>query len=150
MAVGAAEAAVLFASNVFEAIDASEIVPVPVIVPPVRPVPVATLVTVPVPAGRSAAVNPRNVGAAAEPDVGPAKNKFADCVASEAVRVPAEVTGEFATVKIEGMLKPTLVTLPVAALIQLKLPVPSVESTCPIEPEVAGRVIVYDVVEAAA
>ena len=74
----------------------------------------------------------------------------ADCVAREAVSVPAPVTGEFATVKIDGMLRPTLVTLPVAALIQLKLPVPSVESTWPVAPEVAGKVMVYDVVLAAA
>jgi hypothetical protein len=141
---------VLLASNVFDAIEASEIVPVLVIVPPVRPVPVATLVTVPVPAGKSAAVSARNVGAAAAPVVGPANTSAADCVARDAVRVPAEVTGEFVTVKIEGIDSPTLVTLPVAALTQLKLPVPSVESTWPVVPEVAGRVIVYEVVLAAA
>ena len=102
------------------------------------------------PVGRSVAASARNVGADAAPVVGPAKTKAADCVASEAVSVPAPVTGEFATVKIEGIERPTLVTLPVAALTQLKLPVPSVESTWPVVPEVAGRVIVYEVVLAAA
>ena len=64
------------------------------------------------PAGKSVAASARNVGAAAAPVVGPAKINAADWVASDAVSVPAEVTGEFVTVKIEGIESPTVVTDP--------------------------------------
>jgi hypothetical protein len=42
-----------------------------------------TLVTVPVPAGKSAATNARNVGVAAIPDVGPENTVLAVCVLKE-------------------------------------------------------------------
>src|ERR1043166_6364545 len=54
----------------------------------------------------------RKVGAAALPDVGPAKTTAAFCVASVSVRLPVVVTGEFETVKIDGAVMPTLVTVP--------------------------------------
>ena len=68
-----------------------------------------------VPAGRSVAANARNVGAEAAPVVGPAKTNAADCEASVADKVPLVVTGEPATVKIEGIVNATEVTEPVAA-----------------------------------
>jgi len=72
-----------------------------------------TLVTVPVPDGKSAATNDLNVGAAALPEVGPAKTKLADSVANASANVPLTVTGEPDTVNIPGADKPTLVTVPV-------------------------------------
>jgi hypothetical protein len=62
--------------------------------------------------GTSAATKLRKVGAAALPVVGPAKTKFALWLASAAVRVPEEVTGEPETVKMAGMDSATLVTVP--------------------------------------
>ena len=60
----------------------------------------------------SAATSERKVGAAAPPDVGPAKTKFAFSLTSVAVSVPLEVTGEPLTEKIEGIVSATLVTVP--------------------------------------
>src|SRR4051812_21104459 len=51
VATGAAAPAVVFANKLLLAIVAKEMVPVPVTGPPVNPVPVATLVTVPPPPG---------------------------------------------------------------------------------------------------
>ena len=62
------------------------------------------------PEGRSAATRDRNVGAAADPVVGPANTLFAVCVASVPVSVPVAVTGEPETEKILGRLNATLVT----------------------------------------
>src|SRR5512146_1824259 len=60
LAIGAAEPPLMLASRSPSAIEASETVPVPVIGPPVRPVPVATLVTVPPdPAGVAQLPSPR-------------------------------------------------------------------------------------------
>ena len=61
--------------------------------------------------GRSATTNARKVGAPAEP-VGEAKTRFADWLASVAVRVPDVVTGLPETLKIAGIERPTLVTVP--------------------------------------
>lgn len=52
--------------------------------------PALKLVTVPVPAGKSAATNARKVGVAAPPEVGPAKTVLAVCVAKVAVTTPVE------------------------------------------------------------
>ncbi len=62
--------------------------------------------------GRSAATIARNVGAAAEPVVGPNQPTLADCAASDTASVPALVTADPATVKTVGIVKPTLVTVP--------------------------------------
>lgn len=53
-----------------------------------------------------------NVGTAAAPLIGPAKNKFADCVVKFAVNVPDDVTGEPDTLNIAGKDSPTDVTVP--------------------------------------
>jgi hypothetical protein len=62
--------------------------------------------------GRSAATSERNVGLLAPPVAGPANTMFADCVASVAESVPAPVTGEPETLKIDGSERPTEVTVP--------------------------------------
>jgi hypothetical protein len=62
--------------------------------------PELTLVTVPVPAGRSAATSARNVGVAAAPVVGPANTKFAVWVNSVGVKVPAALATFNAELKI--------------------------------------------------
>jgi hypothetical protein len=66
--------------------------------------------------GKSATTRLRNVGEAAEPLPGPAKIKFADCVANTAVKVPDVVTGDPDTVNIAGSDKPTDVTDPPPAI----------------------------------
>lgn len=63
----------------------------------------------------------RNVGAAAAPVVGPANNVFANCVASDAVRVPVVVTGDPLTSKMAGTDSATLVT-PVFDTVTLPAP----------------------------
>src|SRR6185312_5482778 len=63
-------------------------------------------------AGMSAETSARNPGAAAIPDVGPAKTVLALCVASVPVIVPEAVTGLPETVKMLGSARPTLVTVP--------------------------------------
>ena len=66
--------------------------------------------------GRSGPTNERNVGAAADPDIGPAHTKLADCVCNVPVSVPLTVTGEPVTAKMAlGRESPTLVTVPPAA-----------------------------------
>ena len=65
-------------------------------------------------AGMSAATRVRNVGVPAEP-FGAAKIVFAASLASVAVSVPLVVTGELETVKIDGIERPTLVTVPFVA-----------------------------------
>jgi hypothetical protein len=52
------------------------------------------------------------VGAAAEPDAGPAKTRFAFWLAKLALSVPDEVTGDPETDKMLGRLNPTEVTVP--------------------------------------
>jgi hypothetical protein len=54
----------------------------------------ATLVTVPVPGGKSAVTNERNDGCAALPVDGPANTLFADWVFKLNVNVPVVVTGD--------------------------------------------------------
>jgi hypothetical protein len=75
-----------------------------------------TLVTVPVPAGKSAVTRARNVGAAATPVVGPAKTVFAVCVFSANVKAGVVVAVATDDVTILLML-PALneVTVPVGA-----------------------------------
>lgn len=63
-------------------------------------------------AGMSAATRARKVGVAADPVVGPAQTRFANCVASVTSRLPVLVTGEFATEKIAGIVRATEVTVP--------------------------------------
>src|SRR6516225_6008495 len=75
----------------------------------------ATEVTVPVPAGMSAATSARKAGAAGAPVVGPAHTVLAVSVALVAVSVPDPVTGDPVTVNSAGKLKPTLVTEPAPA-----------------------------------
>jgi hypothetical protein len=72
----------------------------------------ATEVTVPVPAGKSADVNARNVGVAALPEAGPANTKFADSVFNVSPKVPLVVIGDPDTENIEGTVIPTEVTVP--------------------------------------
>ena len=67
---------------------------------------------------RSAVTNPRNVGCAAAPVFGPAKNVLAFCVFRVSVRVPLVVTGLPVIEKIGVLLpsaRPTLVTVPAPA-----------------------------------
>src|SRR5262245_58529895 len=94
---------------------AHAIVPVVVMVPPVIGDDVATLVTVPVPAGRSAVTRDRKLGCAAPPDVGPAHTVFALCVVLLIASVPLVVIGEPETENSAGTVWPTLVTVPVPA-----------------------------------
>lgn len=77
-------------------------------------------------AGRSAVAKERNVGAAFEPVAGPANTRFLAWLAQSAVNVPVVVTGEFVTVNVPGMLRPTEVTVPpeIATATQVKF-VPS-------------------------
>ena len=49
-------------------------------------------------AGRSAETKPRKVGAAAIPELGPARMLFAPCIESFGTRIPLVVIGEPATV----------------------------------------------------
>src|SRR5438874_271513 len=63
-------------------------------------------------AGTSVELSTRSVGTAAAPVDGPAKNKLAACVFKDAVNVPLVVTGELVTVKIDGIARPALVTVP--------------------------------------
>lgn len=76
---------------------------------------IATEVTVPVPAGRSAVTNDLKAGVAAEPVVGPAHTVFALSVAKVTASVPEEVTGLPATEKMFGIVNATEVTVPVPA-----------------------------------
>ena len=77
------------------------------------PLPPEMLVTVPVPAGRSAVVSARNVGVVAEPVAGPENTVLAVWVASVPVKVPVVVTGEPDTVRmLLGSVRPTEVTVP--------------------------------------
>ena len=62
--------------------------------------------------GTSAETSALNVGAAAVPDDGPAKTRFAFWLLSVTANVPALVTGEPLTLCHEGTVKPTLVTEP--------------------------------------
>src|SRR5262249_53076006 len=71
-----------------------------------------TLVTVPVPPGRSVATRARKVGARAPPDGGAAHTVFASSVALLIASVPLVVTGLPATVNSAGTVRPTLVTVP--------------------------------------
>lgn len=80
-------------------------------------VPVPPLLTVSASPEMSVNVKDLNVGAAAEPVEGPAKTVFAFWLANVTVRVPDVVTGLLLTVKTLGILKSTLVTVP--------LPVPA-------------------------
>jgi hypothetical protein len=73
-----------------------------------------TLVTVPVPPGKSAATRARNVGADAPPEDGPARTRFAFCVASVTASVPLVVMGEPDTERNDGTVSATLDTLPFA------------------------------------
>lgn len=116
-------------------------------------------------AGMSAATSERNVGMPAEP-FGAAKTVFADSLASTAVSVPVEVTGLFDTEKMLGNARPTLETLPDAAMMMLPAPLvivtfvpavsvfrlkpePSPMSSCPfaaaavsspVPPQVVGKI----------
>jgi hypothetical protein len=63
--------------------------------------------------GISAAVSPRNVGAAGDPVAGPANTVLAVSVTNVIASVPAAVTGLPPTLKIAGAVSPTLVTVPV-------------------------------------
>ncbi len=89
--------------------------------------------------GRSAPTRDRNVGAEAAPVDGPAHIRFADCVFRVAVRVPVLTTGLFVMVKIPGIERPTLDTVPPPADTQEVLPAPSVIRTLFSEPFVTGR-----------
>ena len=73
-----------------------------------------TLVTLPlpVPPGRSAAVNARNVGVPLPPLAGPANTVFCASLANDTVNVPDPVTGLPDTEKMAGMDRPTDVTVP--------------------------------------
>jgi hypothetical protein len=77
-------------------------------------------------AGKSAVSSERNVGTAFAPDAGPANTRFLAWFAQEAVNVPEVDTGEFVTVNVPGMLRPTDVTVPpvIATATQVKF-VPS-------------------------
>ena len=66
--------------------------------------------------GRSAAVSARNVGAAAEPDAGPASTRFAPCVVRLTASVPLFVTGEPETLNSLGIESATLFTVPAPRL----------------------------------
>lgn len=72
--------------------------------------PALKLVTVPVPAGRSAATNDLNVGVAAAPVVGPAHTVFAVSVAKDTAKVPLVVIGLPPTENMAGIVRATLVT----------------------------------------
>jgi hypothetical protein len=92
----------------------------------------ATLVTVPIPDGRSALVIARNVGVAAPPETGPAKNVFAVSVFNENVKVPEDVMGEPLTVNIPGAANPTEVTVPDVGVEGWNVPRPELYAgTCP-------------------
>lgn len=80
----------------------------------------ATLVTVPIPAGKSAVVKALKVGSAALPVVGPANTKFADCVFRVAVKVPELVTAELG-VELKTVPSPVNVT-------EVTVPVPTGKS----------------------
>src|ERR1700741_1756735 len=69
-------------------------------------------VTSPPSDGRSAATMLLKAGVAAAPVEGPAKTELAACVLNDAVKFPADVTGEPDTEKREGIVKPTEVTVP--------------------------------------
>jgi hypothetical protein len=75
-------------------------------------------------AGMSANTNPRKVGAAALPVVGPLNIVFAVWFARVAVIVPLAVTGEPLTEKIFGRAKATLVTVPIPAPVAAHVPSP--------------------------
>lgn len=77
-------------------------------------------------AGKSAVTSERKVGAAFAPVVGPANTKFLAWFARVVVNVPEVVIGEPVTEKMDGMLRPTEVTVPpeIATATQVKL-VPS-------------------------
>jgi hypothetical protein len=84
--------------------------------PPVKD----TEVTVPVPAGKSAATNARNVGVAAPPDTGPANTVFAVWVSKLNANVPAVVIGEPETENsTPGTVRATLVTVPVVGVVHV-------------------------------
>src|ERR1035437_8658069 len=71
--------------------------------------------------GISAAARARNTGVP-PPCEGAAKTVAAACEFNDAVRVPEPVTLEVVTLKIEGKLRPTDVTDPVAGVAHEKLP----------------------------
>jgi hypothetical protein len=73
---------------------------------------------VPERSGISAATKARNVGVAAPQLPGPAKTVFAVWVARVTAKVPEVVTGEPATLRKDGTVKATLVTVPVDAAAQ--------------------------------
>lgn len=56
-------------------------------------------------------ISARNVGVAGLPDIGPANTEFAFSFTKFTFNIPADVMGLFETVKIEGIDKPTEVTL---------------------------------------
>jgi hypothetical protein len=93
--------------------------------------------------GMSAATSARNVGASEPPVAGPAKIVFAVCVASVAVSVPVDVTGDPVTVKIAGIDNPTLVTAPafvaVITPLEIEMPVPGVTFVIPMDPSKPSR-----------
>jgi hypothetical protein len=89
--------------------------------------------------GISAETRALKVGAAAEPEAGPAQTELALWLFKEPVSVPLEVTGEPETVKtLTGSARATLVTEPADGLVQLSTPVPSLVSTYPEEAACAG------------
>jgi hypothetical protein len=105
-----------------------------------------TEVTVPVPAGKSAATKERNVGVAATPDVGPANTRFADWVfkvkdsAGVVVGVATDVvnSGErLPEEKEDTVPEPP----PPETVDQYVTPLtPFVVSTCPAVPGLGGRI----------
>lgn len=73
------------------------------------------LVTVPVPAGKSAVTNALKAGCAAAPVVGPAHTVLAVSVAFVIAMVPLEVIGEPETLNSVGTVTATDVTVPPSA-----------------------------------
>jgi hypothetical protein len=102
----------------------------------------ATEVTVPVPAGKSAATSALNVGAAAAPVVGPAQNELAACVVSVKVNagvVVGLVTEVVATASKFPALK--LVTVPLVGTYAEMLPEPSTWKVTLVFPPGAAGVV---------
>src|ERR1700761_2424594 len=85
-------------------------------------------------AGISADTKDRKVGAADEPDEGPAKTVLIACAFQAKVNVPDVVTGDPVTVNWDGADRPTEVTEPLAAgAAQVTLP-PTTVRTLPFDP----------------
>ncbi len=85
--------------------------------------------------GISTDARERKVGFALTPDKGPASISFLACVARSSARLPLPVTGEPATVRMDGAVSPTEVTVPfVAGALHTGRPAEFTLRTWPVEP----------------